>query len=138
MMDTRILTPEQRFELIVECRNSGLTDYQWCKEKGINPGTFYNWIARFRKKGYPNIPASVVKTGEQTPMPQEIVKLELLPDEFPAKSVTSDSFVSPPIHSESTLASTMEICVSGVTVRITNDVHPQLLGMVLKQLGGSR
>ena len=27
----------------MECRKSGLSDYQWCKQKGIKPGTFYNW-----------------------------------------------------------------------------------------------
>ena len=55
MINTRSLTQEERFELVMECRSSGLSDYQWCQEKGIHPGTFYNWIARFRKKGYPNI-----------------------------------------------------------------------------------
>lgn len=49
-MNTRLLTQEERFELVMECRSSGLSDYQWCQEKGINPGTFYNWIARFRKE----------------------------------------------------------------------------------------
>ena len=64
-MNTRSLTPEERFELVMECRASGLSDYQWCQEKGINPGTFYNWIARFRKKGYPNIPEPTGRTSTQ-------------------------------------------------------------------------
>ena len=50
MRNTRSLTPEQRFELVMECRSSGLTDYQWCKEHDIHPGTFYNWIARFESR----------------------------------------------------------------------------------------
>ena len=33
---------DQQYQLIMECRNSGLSDYQWCKEQGIRPGTFYN------------------------------------------------------------------------------------------------
>ena len=33
MRNTRSLTPEQRFELVMECRSSGLTDYRWCMEQ---------------------------------------------------------------------------------------------------------
>ena len=33
---------DQQFQLIMECRNSGLSDYQWCKEHGIHSLTFYN------------------------------------------------------------------------------------------------
>ncbi len=39
-----------------ECRNSGLTDYQWCKQKGISTNTLYRWINKFRQNGYPDIP----------------------------------------------------------------------------------
>ncbi|WP_418700229.1 IS66 family insertion sequence element accessory protein TnpA, partial [Barnesiella intestinihominis] len=28
----------------MECRQSGLTDHQWCVEHDIKPGTFYNWV----------------------------------------------------------------------------------------------
>lgn len=55
-MNTYTLTPEERFNLILECRNSGLTDYQWCKQKGISTNTLYRWINKFRQNGYPNIP----------------------------------------------------------------------------------
>ena len=30
--------------------SSGLSDFQWCNEHGIKPGTFYNWVKRLRKK----------------------------------------------------------------------------------------
>ena len=86
MRNTRSLTPEQRFELVMECRSSGLTDYQWCKEHDIHPGTFYNWIARFRKQGYPNIPEPTGRTSKHKAVKQEVVKLEILPD-TPAESV---------------------------------------------------
>jgi len=41
---------DEQFRLIMECRESGLSDYQWCKLNNINPGTFYYWISRFRKQ----------------------------------------------------------------------------------------
>ena len=78
MINTRSLTQEERFELVMECRSSGLSDYQWCQEKGIHPGTFYNWIARFRKKGYPNIPEPTGRTSKHKAVKQEVVRYNCL------------------------------------------------------------
>ena len=33
---------EEQIRLIMECRKSGLSDYQWCEHNGIHPGNFYN------------------------------------------------------------------------------------------------
>ena len=30
---------EDQIKLIMECRQSGLSDYQWCEQNGIHPGT---------------------------------------------------------------------------------------------------
>ena len=38
-------------EELMECRQSGLTDHQWCVEHDIKPGTFDNWVKRLRQKG---------------------------------------------------------------------------------------
>ena len=51
MMSKRIFKEEQ-ICLIMECRQSGLTDYQWCEQNGIHPGNFYNWVSKLRKQGY--------------------------------------------------------------------------------------
>lgn len=142
MRNTRSLTPEQRFELVMECRNSGLTDYQWCKEHDIHPGTFYNWIARFRKQGYSNIPEPTGRTSKHKAVKQEVVKLEILPD-APAKSVSFASNDSEPssyfYEDNSNYPETvMEICSNGSIIRITNHINPQLLSVVLSQLGGTK
>ena len=42
----RRITIQENFELIMECRNSGLTDYQWGKQRGLSPST-YN-LGKFR------------------------------------------------------------------------------------------
>ena len=41
-MKTQRRTADEQYQLIMECRSSGLSDYQWCTEHNINPGTFYN------------------------------------------------------------------------------------------------
>lgn len=50
-MRSKKIPAEERYRLIMECRQSGLTDYQWCVEHDIKPGTFYNWVKRLRQKG---------------------------------------------------------------------------------------
>ena len=136
MINTRSLTQEERFELVMECRRSGLSDYQWCQEKGINPGTFYNWIARFRKKGYPNIPEPAGRTSKHKAVKQEVVKLDVLPD-TPSDTAPFQScgFIPAAGHSGTP---TIEIHTGGSVIRMTNDIDPQLFCMVLSQMGGMR
>lgn len=55
MRANRIPTDEQ-YRLIMECRASGLTDYEWCLQHDIKPGTFYNWVKRLRQKCCPELP----------------------------------------------------------------------------------
>ena len=50
-MNKRVCKKDQ-IKLIMECRQSGLTDYQWCEKNGIHSGTFYNWVSKLRKQGY--------------------------------------------------------------------------------------
>lgn len=137
MMNTRLLTQEERFELVMECRNSGLSDYQWCQEKGINPGTFYNWIARFRKKGYPNIPEPTGRTSKSKAVKQDVVRLDVLPDtpENAARFCT-DGFSRS--YAPQNCETAMEICTGNAVIRISNNIDPQLFCMVLSRLGGSR
>lgn len=52
---------------------SELTDYQWCIEHDIKPGTFYNWLKRLRQKGT-GLPANGV---DGKPTRQEVVKLDI-------------------------------------------------------------
>ena len=39
----------EQIRLINECRKSGMTDADWCRENGIAVSTFYNWVSRCRK-----------------------------------------------------------------------------------------
>ena len=39
----------EQIKLINECRQSGMTDADWCRENDIVVSTFYNWVSRCRK-----------------------------------------------------------------------------------------
>lgn len=73
-MRAKPVNADEQYRLIMECRASGLTDYQWCIEHGIKPGTFYNWVKRLRQKGCDSIPSAV---KSRAPVRQEIVKIDL-------------------------------------------------------------
>lgn len=45
-MRSKRIPVEEQYRLIMECRQSGLTDHQWCVEHDIKPGTFYNWVKK--------------------------------------------------------------------------------------------
>ena len=48
----------EQIRLINECRQSGMTDADWCRENGIAVSTFYNWVSRCRKAAADQIPAA--------------------------------------------------------------------------------
>lgn len=75
-MNPKRVRKSEQVELIMECRRSGLSDYQWCKNRGIHPGTFYNWVSKLRKAGY-EIPDSESRTSA-LPVKQEVVRLEMV------------------------------------------------------------
>ena len=67
-------------EQIQECQNSGQTVKEWCKSRGISPGTYYNRLREVREemlsrqpKLHEIVPVSVSTelTGNSTVMPEK-------------------------------------------------------------------
>ncbi len=48
-MNTYKLTPKERFDLVMECRSSGLSDQQWCLEHGISRTTLSDEELTFKQ-----------------------------------------------------------------------------------------
>ena len=48
----------EQIRLINECRQSGMTDADWCRENDIAVSTFHNWVSRCRKTAADQIPAA--------------------------------------------------------------------------------
>ena len=97
-MRSKRIPAEEQYRLIMECRQSGLTDHQWCVEHDIKPGTFYNWVKRLRQKGCVDLPASTGRTY-RAPESQEVVRVDFhdtdpLPYEQPLRRAgkTSNNF----------------------------------------------
>lgn len=74
-MRSKKIPAEEQYRLIMECRQRGLTDHQWCVEHDIKPGTFYNWVKRLRQKGCMDLPASTGRS-HSAPESQEVVRVD--------------------------------------------------------------
>ena len=123
-------TEQEQSEIIMECRQSGLSDHQWCLEHDINPGTFYNWVRRFRKQAC-EFPASAGKDRFQA-VHQEVVKMEIIPDH------PSDFFEQPSMEDSVEITkpvAAMELQIGKAVLRISNQTDPRLLEQTLKLLG---
>lgn len=125
----------QQLEYILECRSSGLTDYQWCKEHDIHPGTFYNWVSKLKKDGCQGIPDPVSKIGH-APAKQEIVKLNVAPDDAPVENLPKEMEQNACFFKEPSKDSVIEIILPTVTIRFVNSTDPKLFTQVLNLLGG--
>lgn len=131
-MKQRVCKDDQ-IKLIMECRQSGLSDYQWCEKNGIHPGNFYNWVSKLRKSGY-TFPEPASRTNA-LPDIHEVVKVDLIPSEKVKSSLLIDQNVSRDIPcSAATVAAELE--VSGFTLRLFNGADERLVQCTLESIGG--
>ena len=122
---------EDQIRLIMECRQSGLSDFQWCEQNGVHPGNFYNWVSKLRKSGY-TFPESTAKSNA-TPNRQEVVKLDLVRDWEPSPIIEQNVSI-PTISSESIVAA--ELVMGNVTLRLYNNANEQLIEKTIRCIGG--
>ena len=118
-----------QINLIMECRQSGLSDYQWCEQNDIYPGTFYNWVSKLKKSGY-TFPEPASKMHSK-PNIQEVVKVDLIDSVVPEMEQNT---TLPDISSEGKLAA--ELQIGNITLRLFNGADEQLIQNTLRYLGG--
>ena len=129
-MRAKRVNRDEQFALIMECRGSGLSDYQWCMANGILPGTFYMWISRLRKAGY-TIPDSAARQ-KATPVIQEIVKLPVVDCETADSQIVMQNANDPTTDPQAAV----EIEIDGMTIRIHNKADAEVIRSVLQTVGG--
>ena len=130
-MERKIIRKDEQIKLIMECRQSGLSDYQWCRQQDINPGTFYNWVSKFRKSSY-TFPDSQSKSVG-TPVVQEVVKLDVVEQEESSPIIEQNACPLPLSRNNDVAA---ELIVGNVTLRLFNGANQKLVQSALQYLGG--
>ena len=126
---------EEWFRIINECRRSGLSDSQWCKQHDIRESTFFCAVSRLRKKAYaiPNRDKSTDILPDSLPK-QEVVRIDI--EQEPLQlSKPEPMQVMPATYLDN--SHTIEIDVHGINIRVFNSVDKELLKTVLSALGGA-
>ena len=129
-MRAKRVSRDEQFRLIMECRGSGLSDYQWCMINDILPGTFYMWISRLRKAGY-TIPDSAA--GQKViPVVQEVVRLPVIDSETADNRIVTQNANDPTTAPQTAV----EIELAGMIIRIHNKADTEMIRSVLRIVGG--
>ena len=126
---------EEWFQIINECRRSGLSDSQWCKQHDIRESTFFCAVGRLRKKAYaiPERNKSIDVLSSSLPK-QDVVRIDIEP-EILSPDRPEPMQVVPATYLDN--SHTIEIDVHGINIRVFNSVDKELLKTVLSALGGA-
>ena len=125
-------TDEEWLDLIMQCRQSGLSDAQWCRHNGIPDSSFYNAVSRLRKKACsipePSIKGSTGKALDLTSGSPDVVPVRIVPEETP-ETVITPAGGSSVTHLDN--SHSIEILSGNTRIRICNGADPVLLSAVL-------
>ena len=117
----------EQIRLINECRQSGMTDADWCRENDISVSTFYNWVSRCRKTAADQIPAPNYGHCEIPRSKQDVVPIDIVSDHLPEQHMASQ------IHQANLDNShTIEVAMKDTVIRIHNNADPILLTRTLR------
>ena len=119
----------EQIRLINECRQSGMTDADWCRENDITPSTFYNWLSRCRKIAADQIPQPSYGHSETPRQKQDVVPVSIVTDQ-PAEPQD----ISQPYAIRSGNTPTVEITTSVFSIRICNGADPALVSRAFQLL----
>lgn len=131
-MKPNVVRKPEQIKLIMECRQSGLSDYQWCRKQGINPGTFYNWVSKLRKAGYA-IPDSESKVSGVS-VSQEVVKLDLVEREISTPAVMEQNVSCLASSDSSCIAA--EIECGDIRIYLFNGADASVIQNTFQCIGG--
>ena len=107
------------------------SEYQWCVEHDIKPGTFYNWVKRLRQKGCVDLPAS---TGHTycAPESQEVVRVDFHDTDSIPYEQSLNVIPAATERNNLSVAEPMKLSVGSFHLTIPNGTDPQLLAQTLR------
>ena len=117
----------EQIRIINECRQSGMTDADWCRENDISVSTFYNWVSRCRKAAADQIPPPNYGHCEIPRSKQDVVPIDIVSDHLPEQHTASQMHQTNLDNSH-----TIEVSMNDVIILISNDANPALLTRILR------
>ena len=138
-MRSKRTSPEEQLRLITECRQSGLTNYAWCHQHNIKVSTFYAWVHRLKQSGEIDIPAVIPTVIRKEPEQPDIVRIkiegerQIVPAPKPVSTPEPSAEILPAMQTQPGYP-VMEVIISDIHLRVTNDVNPTLLAETIRLL----
>ncbi len=124
---------EEWLQLVMECRNSGMTDRTWCEQHGILVSSFYNAVKRLRRKAcdIPYVSNKKPYALDLTSQKQEAVRIDIYPDTIPDAAAPAPQVISAP-HIDN--SHTIELMMGDVSLKVSNSADPVLLQQIIRML----
>ncbi|MDV9522916.1 IS66 family insertion sequence element accessory protein TnpA [Clostridioides difficile] len=122
---------DEKKRLILECRQSGLSDYQWCHQNGINNSTFYNWVKKLRDVACQDTLTEPVSSNQVKPISQDVVKVNVIPKND-LISVSNPRILA----TDTTESASIELILNECNIKIHNNADPALLAYTINLLRG--
>ena len=104
----------EQIRIINECRQSGMTDADWCRENDISVSTFYNWVSRCRKAAADQIPPPNYGHCEIPRSKQDVVPIDIVSDHLTEQNTASQ------MHLDN--SHTIEIEADGLLMNLTGSL----------------
>ena len=120
----------EKKRFIMDCRQSGLSDYQWCRENDINSSTFYNWVKKLRDVTCQEALIGPVSSHQVTPVRQDVVRVNILTKDEPTSVVYQNG------SDTGTELASIELDLNGCSIKIHNNADPALLAHTINLLRG--
>lgn len=122
---------EERHQIILAARASGLSDFEYCRNNSIPSSTFYRALARLRQQAC-ELPAR----SERLECKREVVPINI--SELP---ISREDRMHPVSHvvdepSPASFEATMRITFGGGTLELTNQADTALVASILSMLRG--
>ena len=122
---------QEWFELVTECRQSGLSDTEWCILNGISRSTFTKATERLRHNAYALPERNTVKNLDFTSK-QEVVKINISEEETPPAVIPAQP--GPSLYLDN--SHTVEVSTGNINIKFCNDADPRLVKVILNSLYG--
>ncbi|MBQ9304923.1 hypothetical protein [Butyrivibrio sp.] len=119
---------EEWYNLIMNCRKSGMSDAQFCRANGIATSTLSCAIKRLRAKSYGIPEHRDDDIHDLTTSKQDVVKVDIIPDIQPPRELIPE--VAPHIDNSHMI----EISLGDVHISLCNGADPDLVTRTLSAL----
>lgn len=127
-MANKRLDYDKIYELVMECRQSGLSDRQWCINHDIVPSTFYYWVRRLQERACYDIPGN---SGFHNGTPAVAEKQDVVCINIQPEPVEVTHAVQEPLCND---CASVKLQYKDVNISLTDDFNEKTLKRILLTL----